>query len=485
MNINHTSTRRLKYQNILFILLFLTMITLLAILSKRYIYLSDWTVNGQNSLNEISLQLLNTLNAPVKIVSYTNNNQLKKSIREIIKRYQRNRDDISLSFVDPNTNPQKMRALNISVDGELIVSYEDRQEHLTQLSEQDLSNALHRLIRVQEKKIIFIQGHGERHPERQANFDLSDFSRHLQKQGFYVGTLNLAEKMIIPDDINILVIAAPQAEFLPGEVQLLIAYVNRGGNLLWLGEPLKSTTNKPLHGLLPLAELLGIEFLEGVIVDPGSQKYGISRPDYAIISEYPEHAINKNFSTITLFPQAAGIERLPDFNSNKDKPEAPGKPQTEQSSFNIQSFLNTVERSWLETSPLKGTAQFSDLMDTLGPISIAMALNRAVKNLADTALQQSENNNISREQRIVVLGDGDFLSNTFLGNAGNLLLGMNIFNWLSHDEQFISIPSQIREDIILDISPRWLAFLGAFFLLFIPAALVTTGSIIWFKRRNR
>ena len=481
MDISHTSTRHLKQQNILFIILFLSLIGLLAFLSNRYIYLADWTVNNQNSLNEISLKLLETLEAPVKIVSYTSNSQIKQSVQELVKRYQRIKPDITLTFVNPNSDPETIRSLNIAVDGEMVISYDGRQENLSQLSEQDLSNTLHRLIRAKERKLFFIQGHGERSPERQANFDLSSFSKHLTKQGFLVRTLNLAGDKIIPDDTSILIIAGPQAAFLPGEVSLVIDYVNAGGNLLWLGEPLNISSNQPMHGLLPLAEQLGIEFLDGVVVDPTTQQYDIARPDYAIVTEYPRHAINDGFSTLTLFPQAAGIERLPGFLDNnvdkKDKVMTKPLSQT----FEMTSFLTTIEQSWVETSPLKDRVHYSELLDIIGPITIGMVLSRPI----NAGAANSADDAITKEQRIVILGDGDFLSNTFLGNAGNLNMGMNIFNWLSHDEQFINIPTRIKDDIILDISVAKLSLLGTFFLLVIPGLLALSGSLIWFKRRNR
>ncbi|MCK5663162.1 MAG: GldG family protein [Thiotrichaceae bacterium] len=481
MDISHTSTRHLKQQNILFIILFLSLIGLLAFLSNRYIYLADWTVNNQNSLNEISLKLLETLEAPVKIVSYTSNSQIKQSVQELVKRYQRIKPDITLTFVNPNSDPETIRSLNIAVDGEMVISYDGRQENLSQLSEQDLSNTLHRLIRAKERKLFFIQGHGERSPERQANFDLSSPSKHLTKQGFLVRTLNLAGDKIIPDDTSILIIAGPQAAFLPGEVSLLIDYVNAGGNLLWLGEPLNISSNQPMHGLLPLAEQLGIEFLDGVVVDPTTQQYDIARPDYAIVTEYPRHAINDGFSTLTLFPQAAGIERLPGFLDNnvdkKDKVMTKPLSQT----FEMTSFLTTIEQSWVETSPLKDRVHYSELLDIIGPITIGMVLSRPI----NAGAANSADDAITKEQRIVILGDGDFLSNTFLGNAGNLNMGMNIFNWLSHDEQFINIPTRIKDDIILDISVAKLSLLGTFFLLVIPGLLALSGSLIWFKRRNR
>ncbi len=491
MNISHHSTRYRNFHNKLFILLFLIIIGLLGFLSTRYVYLADWTVNSQNSLNEITLKLLDTLEGPIDIVSYTNNSQLKEPIKELIARYQRIKPDISLSFENPIADPEKMRTLNIRLEGEMRISYEGRQENLAKLSEQDLSNTLYRLLRSQERTVLFVQGHGERSPTRQANFDLSNFSSHLKKQGFLLGTLNLAKSTALPDNISILVIASPRTAFLPGEVSRLIAYVNSGGNLLWLGDPLDIKKAQPMYGLLALSELLGIEFLDGVVVDPTTEQYSISRPDYAIVTDYPEHPINQGFDSVTLFPQATGIERLPTFLNKEEtlkEKEATEHEDSDEnnainSPFEITPFLLTAENSWLESSPITGNVHYSELLDIGGPISIGMTMQRQTKLKRNKVKEPTPKH--TKEQRIVVLGDGDFLSNTFLGNAGNLDLGLNIFNWLSHDEQFIAIPGRIKNDIILDLSPTQLSFLGMFFLLVIPALLILSGTLIWFRRRNR
>ena len=498
MQITRQSTRYLKLQRWLFKLLFLVMLGLLAYLSNLYVYQADWTVNGQNSLNEVSIQLLQTLDDPVELVSYTSNPRIRKSVQELVQRYQRYKPDMSLRFVDPNADPESIRALNISVDGEMIIQYQGRSENLTELSEQKLTNTLHRLIRSRVRKLVFIEGHGERSPVRQANFDLSTFARHLKKQGFTLETLNLARSMRIPENISVLVIAGPQAAFLPGEVRLLIDYVKAGGNLLWLGEPLNIEKNFPMHGLLPLSELLGIEFLDGVVVDPTTERYGITRPDYAIITEYPDHPINQDFSTVTLFPQAAGIERLPAFiddvrNADETGADIPSNQENDSSTslnsnFTMLPFLVTVERSWIETSPIRDQVQYSDLLDIRGPVTIGMILTRSLNNGSESSQQDEHepaNEVPGQEQRIIILGDGDFLSNTFLGNAGNLTLGLNIMNWLSHDDHFIAIPTQIKNDIILDLSTEQLSLLGSFFLLVVPGILVISGTLIWFRRRRR
>ncbi|MCU7834136.1 MAG: GldG family protein [gamma proteobacterium symbiont of Taylorina sp.] len=475
MKINTHSTQQLKRQNLLFILLFITLLGLLAFLSNRYIYISDWTVNGQNSLNEVSLKLLEVLESPLEIVSYTSNKAVKQSIQELISRYQRMNKKISLSFVDPNLDPEKNRALQLSVDGEMIITYQGRQEHVTELSESMISNSLHRLLRAKQRKVIFIEGHGERSSRQKANFDLSSFTHHLQKQGMHIETVNIAQTLLIPDNTSMLVIAGPQADFLPAEVSIVLDYVKKGGNLLWLGDPLKSNRQYPLYGLLPLSEYLGIEFLAGTIVDPSTLDYDIKRPDYAIVTDYPPHPVSNGFSTLTLFPQTAGIERLPGYLEAEEEEDK--NVDADEKVFTATALLNTVERSWIEVSAIKNSVKFDENVDIAGPITIAMVLTRD--------LTQQFNSELLKQQRIIVLGDGDFLSNTFLGNGGNLTLGVNIFNWLSHDDQFLAIPVQPKNDIILDISPAHLSLLGSFFLFGIPLLLISSGSIIWLRRRHR
>jgi len=478
MKINTRSTQHLRRHNFLFMVLFITLIALLAFLSNRYIYISDWTVNGQNSLNEVSLKLLATLDAPVEIVSYTNKKTVKQSVQDLVGRYQRINESIHLSFVDPNLDPEKNRALQLSVDGEIIITYQGRQEHLTELSESMISNSLHRLLRAKQRKVIFIEGHGERSPQKKANFDLSAFSYHLQKQGMQIDTLNLAGTMLVPENTAMLVIAGPQADYLPAEVRLIIDYVKNGGNLLWLSDPLKMDKVSPMYGLRDLSEYLGIEFLAGTVVDPSTLDYDIKRPDYALVTDYPPHPVSHGFSTLTLFPQAAGIERLPGYLEIEEQQEK----NKDSNAFTMNPLLITVDRSWIETSVIKDRVTFDESEDIAGPISIAMVLSRSLN--GEQFIQGAAGEQQLKQQRIVVLGDGDFLSNTFLGNGGNLTFGVNLFNWLSHDDQFLAIPVQVKNDIILDISTAHLSLLGSFFLFGIPLLLIISGSIIWSKRRH-
>lgn len=457
MLVTKKSQLQIRWQTTSFVFLFLGAIGLLAWLSTRYSFEADWTANQRNSLSEASLAALKVIEGPVTVTAYaTENENIRRNITDLIKRYQRVKPDLQLNFVNPETEPEQVRQLNITLDGELIFNYAGRSEHVKEFSEQSLTNTLQRLVRSGDRWLVFIEGHGERAAQGAANHDLSGWVRQLTGKGMKVQSVNLASTPQIPKNTSVLVIAGPQVDYLPGEVKILRDYLEHGGDLLWLADP------GSLHGLQPLAEQLGIEFYPGVIVDPTTQLFGINDPRFAIVAEYPFHPITRGFNRMTLFPQAAGI----DFK----KPEG----------WQGEAILQTVARTWSETGKLSGDIAYDKGKDVPGPLTVGIAMNREIKN-ADAA---SGTDN-KREQRVVVVGDGDFISNSFLGNGGNLDLGMNMVNWLSHDDTLISVPAKTALDRNLELSKPMQILIGFGFLLLLPALLVSSGVVIWMKRRKR
>jgi ABC-type uncharacterized transport system involved in gliding motility auxiliary subunit len=89
-----------------------------------------------------------------------------------------------------------------------------------------------------------------------------------------------------------------------------------------------------------------------------------------------------------------------------------------------------------------------------------------------------------REQRVVAIGDGDFLSNSFLGNGGNRELGQRVFDWLLGDDALIEIPDKSARDRQLTLSTGALASISIGFLFALPAALLLAGAAIWWRRRR-
>ncbi len=458
MKVSRSSRRQLQLQNMVFLVGLLLVAGLLGWLSTRYNYEADWTASGRNSLSMDSRKLLEAMKGPVHITAFARATpELRDTIRDLVARYQRIKPDVELHFVNPDAEPERVRELGITLDGELLLAYQGRSEKIQSLSEQNLTNTLLRIARPNALKVVFLAGHGERNPLGQANHDLGKFGKLLLDKGIEIKQQRLAETPVIADDTKLLVIADPRIPLLPGEVQLVNRYIRQGGNLLWLIEP------GTLAGLEPVAETLGIEPLPGTVADPTTLRLGIDNPAFAIIPDYPAHEITRNLGdTITLFPQAAALE--------VSAPEG----------WTSEALLTTLDRAWTEIGPISGTIRFDqDSDERMGPLDIGFVLTRQRNDKED-----SDDNNAA-QQRVVVIGDSDFLSNTYLGNAGNINLGLALFNWLNHDDRFISITARTSSDVNLELGKLAQALIGFGFLFVLPIALLAAGVSIWWRRRNR
>ena len=457
MLVTHKTHNQVRIQNAFFIVLLLSITGALAWLSTQYSFNADWSESGRNTLSEASTVLLNQLEDPVSITSYaTEDEAIRRSVTSIIKRYQRHKTDLTLTFVNPDLVPDKIRTLGIKLNGELLIKYQGQQENLKNINEQSITNALQRLARSGERWLVFLDGHGERKAHGAANHDLGSWVQQLEAKGFKAQAHTLAQKPQLPENTRVLVLAGPQVNLLPGEVKLIKEYVTKGGNLLWLTDP------GDQHGLTTLAKALGINFEPGTIVDPTTQMLGLNDPRFALVASYPTHDITKNIETLTLYPQAVGFKVTP----------PPG--------WTSHNLLSTDARSWSETGKIAGSLQFNSGSDVTGSLTIGIALTRKIP-VADNQTASGK----PTTQRIVVIGDGDFLSNAYLGNGGNLNMGLNVINWLSHDDNFIDIPLKVASDRSLQLSPLAQGIIGIGFLFVTPLTFAGAGFFVWWSRRKR
>jgi ABC-type uncharacterized transport system involved in gliding motility auxiliary subunit len=339
----------------------------------------------------------------------------------------------------------------------LLLEYGEARETLapTKLNEENFTNALTRLGRRGERWVVFLTGHGERSPERQANFDLSNWAAQLTKRGFKTRTMALGEHPQIPQNTSVLVIAGPRTQLLPGEVKEIEAHLRRGGNLLWLHDP------GPLHGLARIGELLGIEFQAGALVDPASAAI-TGEANVIVVAKYGNHPVVRGFADLTVFPHAAGI----------------AVQKTE--GWTASVLLDTRNTAWSETGPMQGEVRFDKGRDIPGPLTLGVALTRETET-GETGTDK----NTKREQRVVVIGDGDFLANSFLENAGNLQLGMSLVNWLARDDAYVSIPVKTARDRTLNLTRNAQIAIAGWFLILLPLVLAGSGLVIWLRRRKR
>lgn len=461
MKINRKTHLLIGLQDNLFIVLMLAVIALLAYLSTEFKAEFDWTAGARNTLSEASQKLLKTLPGPVKVTAFARENkELRDQISELIARYQRYKDNITLAFVNPDTQPQRVRELSITTDGELLVEYDGRSEKVQNRSEDGVSNVLQQLARKGERKILYVEGHGERSLLGQADQDLGQFGGELARKGIKLAPYNLAKNPEPPRDISVLIIAGPTTAYLPGEADLITKYLEAGGNLLWLLEP------NDLKGLQSVANYLGVEALPGTVVDAATQLLNIRDPKFALVPEYPPHPVTRNLRSLTVFPIAAALKAKS------------GTP------FQATAVLNTLDRAWNETGPIEGQIQPDPAQgEQQGALTLGYAFTRS---LPDDVTAQADEKvpEKTREQRVMVIGNGNFLANNYLGNGDNLQLGFNLIQWLDHDDHLLDIPIKLAPDQKLELSETTLSLLSTTLLIFLPLVLFGAGARVWWVRRR-
>ncbi len=405
----------------------------------------DLSANARHSLAPASQQALHAIKAPLSVTAYIPaHHQARIAITELVARYQRYLPALKLHFTDPATVADVLRARSIK-DGELVIHAGARDERLTRYTEQDFTQALLRLVRQDTQWLAFVAGHGERSPTGKANFDVSQWAEMLKGRGYRVQELNLAQQVAVPDNTALLVMASPQLAYLPGETRLITEYVARGGALLWLLEP----DTPPAFD--DLARTLGVARLPATVVDPIAQALGVENPAIIVLTRYAAHAVTADLHAASLLPFAV--------------PLVAHAPR----GWAAKVLLETGAKAWGETAAITGHVGYAQDQDYAGPLAVAIALTRR---------------QAGREQRLVVIGDGDFLSNTYLGNGGNQDLGTRVVDWLAANDELLSIESRIAPDVRLDLARWQQVVIGFGFLIILPLAFIANGVWLGWQRRR-
>ena len=192
-------------------------------------------------------------------------------------------------------------------------------------------------------------------------------------------------------------------------------------------------------------------------VDPISLARGVDNPAMLVNTLYGDHVTVAEFDLTTLFIYSAGLVAKP------------------TSKWSSSPLIRSSDKAWSESRALEGTAEFNAEEDFPGPLPIAIALERSIRE------PQHDSN---KQQRVIVIGDGDFLSNTYLQNAGNQEFGVRLVEWLVTDDDLVNVPSRIAEDITLLLTDWQKAVIGIGFLFVLPVAFAANGILIWWRRRR-
>ena len=460
MKVNPKLRLQILIQNSFFVVLFIALIFLLGFLANQYKFSKDITQANRNTLTTGSINVLKQMQGPITLTVFAseddvnNGDTFRQGIINFMARYQRTKPDINVKFISPIKEPKLAQENGIKEDGEVVVEYQKRSEHIKPpFAEQEMTNLFMRLSRTSQRAVMYLDGHGERNLIGLKNNDVGEFGKQLESKGLKFANLNLTIESEVPLNGSMLVIASPQKTISPIEAKKIKKFLESGGNLLWLLD------DNNFRGLDEIAAYLGLSVSSGQVIDPAEKVEGANE-NIASASSYGEHAITRNFMLGTRF-------------SNAHEVNAKG---TLDNGWEVSKLIEVSPNGWLESSQVMTNQKptFDKSKDKAGPINIAVALQRVYG---------------KKGQRVVVVGNGNFLSNTFITNGGNLDLGINMINWLSGDDNLISIQPMPLKDVNVTIPDNQMSFIIAWtvfhsFEYFIPIGFFALGILFWFKRRK-
>jgi len=358
------------------------------------------------------------------------------------------------TFIDPIANPVVAEAAGIARDGSVVLVMGAEQEIVTNVSEQELTGGLVRLISSEERVIYFLTGHGEYSLEGAEDQSYSQIIRILESKNYIVKSLNLLSTNTIPVDATVIVIAGPQKPVSPGEVEMIAEFIEAGGGLVVMQEPVILTdfgdTQDPMAEYLASSWgiFLGLDF----VIDQSS-----SQPSFAIGSEWGAHpTVEMLRGFVSVMPTARSV-------SIQQGPE--GVSQVTLVSTGASAWAETdMEALAMENAQVEPNPE----VDFLGPVPLVAA-----------------GENFNTESRIVVYGDADFPTNGFFSAYANADLFINTVDWSAGQEELINLTP--KETTSRTVVPPQSYAMNLILLLtvFVLPGLALFGSVMVVVQKRR
>jgi len=443
------SARSIKYgSNILVQILFMLIIVgLLAFVTTRRNFRVDWTQNSLYSLSDQTDKLLSGLNKDVEIKAFYKSAE-QGTARDLLDEFKYRSGRLNYELIDPDEKPQIAKQYAISRYNMISVECGLKRELVEELSESNLTNAILKVTRDQEKVIYFLTGHGERSINDADAEGYQKAAESIRKENYITRELNLVRRRSIPDSCTALAIIGPKSNFFPGELDSIKEYVDNGGKLLVMLDH-----DRPAD-IAAFMKYYKIDVGDNMVIDASGmgQLFG-GGPGIPISGIYDQtHPITKGFSIMTFYPYACSII-----------------PQADKGGYEISELCKTSEDSWADPDWKSGQVSYEEGKDIRGPITLAAAVSKAAGN---------------DKMSLIIFGDSDFAKNGYFNNQGNVNLFLNSINFLAEEEDMISIRPKEVDDRRLTMTQADVSGLFYLVVIAIPVLVVILGIVVYFKRNR-
>lgn len=424
-------------------------------LANRYDKSYDSTSNKMFSLSDQSIKITKNIAQPVTI-TYWDRPDKFQSARDLLSRYEAITNKVTVNYEDVDKKRTQAIAAGVKTLPTIDVQVGNKKEEAKSLTEEDVTGAMVRALKGGDRKVCFLLGSGERSADDTGSSGYSTAKSLIEKANYKTDTIKMFPKPEIPMDCTIIVVAGPTHDYLQTEVDSIKNYVEGGGRALFLLDPPVKFGREQVDDNKALTDLLaswGVTAQKDIVLDTSGmgQLFGAG-PEAPLVASYENHAIVRDLKDVpTVFPIARSLEV-----KNGDKTTVDKLFETTADSF-ATTNLNSAE-----------IRQSKD--DLKGPL---------VLGAAGTYTTGKDTGN----GRFVVVGSSNFAGNGAIGFNGNRDLFLNMLNWLSSDEDLISIRPKQPNDRPLNMNQRQISLMFYSSVFGFPLLILAAGAGVWWRRR--
>jgi ABC-type uncharacterized transport system involved in gliding motility auxiliary subunit len=443
------------------------------VLSNRYDKSYDSTTNKQFSLSDQTIKVVKGLKQDIQFTYFGPQNDFPGA-RDVLDRYSGLSPKVKVNYIDPERKPQLAKAAGFRSDSPVLVDSGVRREGAKSLTEEEISGALIRSLKSGERTICVLSAAGEHTIDETDGGGYSYFKQLLERDNYKVraetlrppaaeankpvaiGQVAVAPSVEVPKDCTVLVVAGPKNDYPAPIVMAIKTYVEGGGRALFLLDTVvrlgRSEPPSENEALLKLLSDWGVTVNKDLVLDfSGLGQIFNLGPEVPLVLRYESHPITQPLAQVpTVFPLARSLDTK----------------ATDKTS--ISKLVATTEAS-IGTDSVPADGRIDPRKGKKGPLTLAVAGTY----------------NSAPQGRFVVVGSSLAAENQFVGSRtlDNRDLMVNISDWLSSDEDLISIRPKSPEERPLNLTTRKLNAAFWLSIVIFPLAVVGFGFATWWKRR--
>jgi hypothetical protein len=442
----------------------------------------DLTREGVFTPSQQAENVVDRLGRDVKLTYfYQSQDQEGRRAKDMVEVLGRRNPRLHVRTVDPDKQPTVADTYGVRIYNAAVLETDGRKIQVMSTDENQIALGILRVLRERVTTVCFMEGHneypvdnfefhthfegvaGHGHGEgasaivQMRSHGVGRLRRALESFGYEVRKIVPATLAAIPADCAALIDVNPRTTYLPGESELLSSYLAQGGSALLMYDPGFVLE----RGLAAALRKVGVVVEQDIVVDP--LDHYSTDPEMVAVPVYERHPITRHIALtffpgirpLTLLPPPPGVTSLPLFRSSPE------------------SYTRHVQTVAEREPDREAAAPPSSAAGPPGRRTLAAAVEGTWPGVAAG----------TRPFRLVVVGDGDFASNSFLPYMANSDLALAMARWLVREEQTPAVTARMPVPplILLTKGQMQRIFLGIEVLL--PLGVVAAGAVVWWRRR--